>query len=91
MNKSELITEVAYKTKLTKVVISKVLDAITETVTEEVSNGSDVTLIGFGTFKRNERAARKGRNPRTGAELDIPASKVPAFKAGKTFKEAVNV
>jgi len=90
MNKTELIAAVAEKTALTKAASGKAVDAIVEAITEELKKGEKVTLIGFGTFETRSRAARTGRNPQTGKEIKIKASKAPAFKAGKALKEAVN-
>ena len=90
MNKTELIAAVADKAGLTKVDASKALDAITDSITSALKTGDTVTLIGFGTFKVTARAARTGRNPRTGEELSIAARKAPAFTAGKALKDAVN-
>ncbi len=90
MNKTELIAAVAEKADLTKAASGKAVDAIVEAITEELKKGEKVTLIGFGTFETRERAARTGRNPQTGKEIKIKASKAPAFKAGKALKEAVN-
>ena len=90
MNKTELIAAVADKAGLTKVDASKALDAITDSITSALKTGDTVTLIGFGTFKVTARAARTGRNPRTGEELKIAARKAPAFTAGKALKDAVN-
>ena len=89
MNKTELVNAVAEKTGLTKKDAGKAVDALFDTVTEVLGKGDKVTLIGFGNFEVRERAARKGRNPQTGQEIDIAASKVPAFKAGKALKDAV--
>ena len=89
MNKEELLAEVAKSVKCTKKDAGLVLDAFVETVQKTVKKGEKVTLVGFGTFERRERAARTGRNPQTGAELKIAAKKVPAFSAGKKFKELV--
>ena len=86
-NKAELVSEVAAKTKLTKKDVSEAVDAVFEAIQEDLAKGEKVQLIGFGTFEVRDRAARKGRNPQTGAE--IAASKVPAFKAGKALKDAV--
>ena len=88
-NKAELVSEVAAKTKLTKKDVSEAVDAIFESIQEDLAKGEKVQLIGFGTFEVRERAARKGRNPQTGAEIEIPSSKVPAFKPGKALKDAV--
>ena len=89
MNKTELIASVAQKTELTKKDAEKAVKAVFDTVAEELAAGGKVQVIGFGTFEVRERAARKGRNPQTGKEIKIAASKVPAFKAGKALKEAV--
>ena len=88
-NKAELVSEVAAKTKLTKKDVSEAVDAVFEAIQEDLAKGEKVQLIGFGTFEVRDRAARKGRNPQTGAEIEIPASKVPAFKQGKALKDAV--
>lgn len=90
MNKSELISAMAAKAELTKKDTEKALKAFEEVVTDELANGGKVQLLGFGTFDVNERAAREGRNPRTGESMDIPASKAPRFKVGKALKDAVN-
>ncbi|WP_063507798.1 HU family DNA-binding protein [Lactobacillus acetotolerans] len=87
-NKAELVSEVASKTKLTKKDAAAV-DAFFSSIQDNLSKGDKVQLIGFGTFEVRHRAARKGRNPQTGAEIQIPASEVPAFKPGKALKEAV--
>lgn len=89
VNKAELVSEVAAKTKLTKKDVSEAVDAVFEAIQEDLVKGEKVQLIGFGTFEVRDRAARKGRNPQTGAEIEIPASKVPAFKPGKALKDAV--
>ena len=89
MNKEELIQEVAKKTKLSQKLTDEVLVALIETITKTVAKGKKVTLIGFGTFEPRKRAARTGRNPQTGKELKIAAKTVPAFSAGKKFKELV--
>lgn len=89
MNKTELVEAVAQSANLSKADASKAVDAVVETVTNTLKKGDKVTLIGFGTFEVRERAARTGRNPQTGKEIKIAASKVPAFKAGKALKEAV--
>ena len=90
MNKAELIELVANKTGTTKKQAEECLDLFVNTVTKSVARGEKVTLVGFGTFQRRDRRARKGRDPRTGVEINIPAKKVPAFSAGKQFKAAVN-
>lgn len=90
MNKSELITSMAEKSKLTKKDAEAALKAFIETVEETLEKGDKVQLIGFGTFETRERAAREGRNPRTKEVINIPASTVPVFKVGKEFKDRVN-
>ena len=90
MNKNELIGHIAAKSGLSKADANRALNAVTETITEALKKGESVPLIGFGTFEVRERSARTGRNPKTGEELKIKASKVPAFKAGTTLKAAVN-
>ena len=89
MNKEELVAEVAKLSKTTKKDSAAVIDAIVDTIQNSVKSGNKVTLVGFGTFERRERAARTGRNPQTGKEIKIAAKKVPAFSAGKKFKELV--
>ncbi|MGI5881285.1 MAG: HU family DNA-binding protein [Syntrophomonadaceae bacterium] len=89
MNKTELIGEVAGKTGMTKKDAEKVVNAFFDTVEGALKSGDKVQLIGFGTFEVRDRKARKGRNPQTGKEIDIPATKVPAFKAGKALKDAL--
>jgi len=88
-NKVELVDRVAKKTQLTKKDVSATVEALFETIQEALKAGEKVQVIGFGTFEVRERAARKGRNPQTGKEIKIKASKVPAFKAGKALKDAV--
>ena len=88
-NKQDLIAKVAEATDLTKKDSAAAVDAVFATVSEFLSNGEKVQLIGFGNFEVRERAARKGRNPQTGKDITIAASKVPAFKAGKALKDAV--
>ena len=90
MNKTELVASVAEKTGFTKKDAEKAVNAFIDSVKEEVAGKSKVQIIGFGTFDYKKRAARKGKNPQTGAEINIPASTVPVFKAGKGFKEMVN-
>ena len=90
MNKEELVKEVSKKAKVSQKATADVVAAILETIEKTVSKGKKVTLVGFGTFEARKRAARIGRNPQTGKELKIPATTVPAFSAGKKFKEAVN-
>lgn len=90
MNKSELINHIATSAGLTKAQATKALQAFESGVTHALAHGEEVTLVGFGTFKINSRAARTGRNPKTGEAITIAAAKVPTFKAGKALKEAVN-
>jgi len=89
MNKSELIDEIANTADLSKAAAGRALDATTDAIAKALSKGDTVALVGFGTFSISERAARKGRNPRTGEEIMISASKTPKFKAGKALKDAV--
>ena len=91
MNKKELVVAVAEATGLTQKDVEKALKAITEVTVAEVAKKGKVQLIGFGTFEARERAARTGKNPQTGKDIKIAAATVPAFKAGKAFKDAVNV
>ena len=88
-NKTELVNSVASAANLTKKDAAAAVDAVFASIQENLSKGEKVQLIGFGTFEVRSRAARKGRNPETGKEIQIPASKVPAFKAGKALKDAV--
>ncbi len=90
MNKSELIDAVAGGADISKAAASRALDAMIEAVTNALKNGEQVNLVGFGTFVVRERAARSGRNPRTGESITIKAAKNPSFKAGKALKDAVN-
>lgn len=90
MNKSELIDAIAESANLTKADAGRALDATVAVVTAALKAGDSVTLVGFGTFAVRERAARTGRNPQTGQEIEIKASKSPSFKAGKGLKDAVN-
>lgn len=89
MNKGELVDAIAEKASVTKKQADAVLTAALETIIEAVSTGDKVTLVGFGSFESRERKAREGRNPKTGEKMDIPATKVPAFSAGKQFREKV--
>lgn len=90
MNKAELINAVADATDLTKADAGRAVEAFTEVVQKALKKGDTVSLVGFGTFSVRKRAARTGRNPRTGETIKIKASKNPAFKAGKAFKDALN-
>jgi len=89
-SKTELIDLVAAKTGQAKSETTKTVNALLDVIKDQLAQGEQVALVGFGTFEVRERAARKGRNPQTGAEIEIAAAKAPAFKAGKDFKEAVN-
>lgn len=90
MNRKELIEALANKTSSTKADADRNIAALIEIVTATLKKGDSISLVGFGSFEVRKRAARTGRNPKTGAELKIKASKVPAFKAGATLKAAVN-
>lgn len=90
MNKSQLIDNIADGADISKASAGRALDACIEAITEALQSGDSVALIGFGSFVVRDRAARTGRNPKTGEPLQIKASKVPAFKAGKALKDAVN-
>ena len=89
MNKTELVAAIAEKSGLTKKDAEVVINAFTETVAAELKKGEKVQLVGFGTFEVSERAARTGRNPRTGETMEIAASKTPKFHPGKAFKDAI--
>ncbi len=90
MNKSEMIDAIAEGADISKAAAGRALDAAIAAVTETLKKGETVNLIGFGTFEVRERKARTGRNPQTGATIQIAAAKSPAFKAGKALKDAVN-
>ena len=90
MNKTELIEEIAAKAEISKSSAGRALDATISAVKEALRNEDSVTLVGFGTFHVGERAARTGRNPRTGKNIKIEAAKVPKFRAGKALKDALN-
>jgi DNA-binding protein HU-beta len=90
MNKSDLVDAVADKANLSKADAGRALDATIQAITRALKKGDTVSLVGFGTFSVRKRAARTGRNPRTGETIKIKASKNPAFKAGKALKDAVN-
>ena len=89
MNKSELIAKIAEKSELSKKDAEKALNAFVDSVTDALVAGDKVVLVGFGSFETKKRAARKGKNPQTGAEINIPATTVPAFKVGKALKDTV--
>ncbi|MFT6221728.1 MAG: DNA-binding protein HU-beta [Candidatus Endobugula sp.] len=91
MNKSELIDAIAASADLPKAAAGRALDAVLETIESTLKSGDPVTLVGFGTFSVKDRAARTGRNPQTGAPIQIAAAKIPGFKAGKSLKDAVNI
>ena len=90
MNKSELVDAIASGADISKASAGRALDAMVDTITETLRKGDQVALVGFGTFSVKDRAARAGRNPQTGKTIQIPAARVPGFKAGKGLKEAVN-
>ena len=90
MNKNDLVASVADDSGLSKADAAKAVDSVFDTISKALSDGSDIRLVGFGTFSVAQRRASEGRNPRTGEKIQIPASKQPKFKAGKALKEAVN-
>ncbi|KZY62318.1 DNA-binding protein HU [Oleiphilus sp. HI0071] len=90
MNKSELIDAIADSADISKAAAGRAVDAFVDSITGALKSGDQVTLIGFGTFSVKDRAARTGRNPQTGQEIQIAAAKIPSFKAGKGLKDAVN-
>ena len=90
MNKAELISKIADDAGITKTQANATVDSFVEAVTKTLKGGGKVTLVGFGTFSVSKRAARNGRNPQTGAPIQIAAAKIPSFKAGKALKDAVN-
>lgn len=90
MNKSEFVNAVADAAELSKADAASAVDAVIEVIKATLKNGDNLSLVGFGTFEVRERAARTGRNPRTGEAIQIKASKIPSFKAGKALKDAVN-
>ena len=90
MNKAELISAMSEKAEISKKDEEKALNAFTDVVAEELKKGEKIQLVGFGTFEVTERAARTGRNPQSGEEMNIPASKAPKFKAGKALKDLIN-
>ncbi|GAA6204585.1 HU family DNA-binding protein [Thalassotalea sp. SU-HH00458] len=89
MNKGQLVDKIAESADISKAAAGRTIDSLIGAVTSELASGGDVALVGFGTFKVSARAARKGRNPQTGAEIQIAASNVPSFKAGKALKDSV--
>ncbi len=89
MNKAELIAAIAERVKVTQKEVDAILSATVDSIVEAVSSGDKVTLVGFGSFESRERNEREGRNPKTGASMIIPATKVPGFTAGKLFKDKV--
>ncbi|WP_103108563.1 HU family DNA-binding protein [Brevibacillus reuszeri] len=89
MNKTDLVAKVAEQAELTKKDATSAVDAVLDAIADALKEGDKVSLIGFGNFEVRERAARKGRNPQTGEEIEIAASKVPAFKPGKELKDSV--
>lgn len=90
MNKSELIDAIAQAADLPKAAAARALDAMTDSIASSLKAGNSVSLVGFGSFNVKDRPARTGRNPQTGAPIQIAAAKVPSFKAGKALKDAVN-
>jgi DNA-binding protein HU-beta len=90
VNKTELIDAVAEGADISKAAATRAVDTMLDSISKSLATGNQVTLVGFGTFSVKQRAARTGRNPRTGEPIDIPAAKVPGFKAGKALKDAVN-
>lgn len=89
MNKTQLVEKIAQQADLSKAKAAEALEAFIQTVTDNLSKNEEVSVVGFGTFTVSERAARAGRNPRTGEAIEIKASRLPKFRAGKTLKEAV--
>ena len=90
MTKADIIDRMASDADVSKAAAGRALDSALEAITKSLTKGDSVTLVGFGTFTVSKRAARKGRNPQTGAEISIPASKVPRFKPGKGLKDSIN-
>lgn len=90
MNKSEFVEAIAEKADLSKASSAKAVDAMMDVIADSLKNGDQITLVGFGSFLVRRREARQGRNPRTGDTIEIAASNVPSFKAGKALKDAVN-
>ena len=90
MNKAQLVEKIAADAEISKAAAARALDAFTGAVSTSLKDGNSVALVGFGTFSVKDRAARTGRNPQTGQEIQIAAAKIPSFKAGKGLKDAVN-
>ncbi|MDD3448051.1 MAG: HU family DNA-binding protein [Gammaproteobacteria bacterium] len=90
MNKSELVDAIAAEADVSKAAAGRAVDAMVSAITTALQRGEQVSLVGFGTFTVRERAARTGRNPQTGENIEIQAARIPAFKAGKALKDAVN-
>ncbi len=90
MNKQELVDNIASSADITKAAAGRALESMIESIGDSLKKGDSVVLVGFGTFSVRDRAARTGRNPRTGEEIQIKAAKVPAFKAGKALKDSIN-
>ena len=90
MKKSDLVDNIAGEMELSKADTARIVDAVFDGITDSLKRGDEVSVVGFGTFKVKHRAARKGRNPKTGEEIEIAAANVPSFKAGKGLKDAVN-
>jgi DNA-binding protein HU-beta len=90
VNKSELVDAIAAEADVSKAAAGRAVDAMVSAITTALQRGEQVSLVGFGTFSVRERAARTGRNPQTGANIEIQAARIPAFKAGKALKDAVN-
>ncbi|GEK10469.1 HU family DNA-binding protein [Pseudoalteromonas sp. McH1-7] len=91
MNKAQLVEKMAADAEISKAAATRALESFTGAVTDTLKEGGSVALVGFGTFTVKERAARTGRNPQTGAEIQIPAANIPSFKAGKGLKDQVNL
>jgi DNA-binding protein HU-beta len=89
MNKEELVRTIAIKTATSQKEVSEILNALTEAIMEAVASGEKIVMVGFGTFEPRDRKERQGRNPQTGEPILIPATRVPAFSAGKLFKDKV--
>lgn len=90
MNKAELVGQIASKTGMTKKDTEPIVSALLDTIQATLKDGNKVQLVGFGTFEVRDRAARKGRNPQTGKDIEIPASRIPAFKPGKVLKDSIH-